>query len=216
MEGCGLVVTWPAQTKHVLPVAARTLPVPFWFFWATVRTIQSLRLWKRRKISKMPRAKQSARRKKFDYNRNRKNVKTKNKKKSNPRIEQWVLACVLILVELMQKHVIKAAAKTYQWPESRLIDWSSTLIHLCLKLIDPICSRNVPFSRVFYTFNTSIWPWTEYLSWNQLFDVRGWMYRGPLKPHLLFLMQLFEWYTDGWWKWSLVTVTGTKMSFYVK
>ncbi|CAI5642653.1 nucleolar protein 16 [Oreochromis niloticus] len=36
----------------------------------------------------MPRAKQSARRKKFDYNRNRKNVKTKNKKKSNPRIEQ--------------------------------------------------------------------------------------------------------------------------------
>lgn len=89
----------------------------FLIFWATVRAIQSLRLWKRRKISKMPRAKQSARRKKFDYNRNRKNVKTKNKKKSNPRIEQWVLACVLILVGMMQKHVVKAAAKTYQCPE---------------------------------------------------------------------------------------------------
>lgn len=57
--------------------------------------------------------------------------------------------------------------------------------------------------------------WTEYLSWNQLFDVRGWMYRGPLKPHLLFLMQLFEWYTDGGWKWSLVMVTGTKMSSFM-
>lgn len=129
-RGRGLVVTWPGQTKHVLPVATRTLPVPFWFFWATVRTTQSVQLWKRRKISKMPRAKQSARRKKFDYNRNRKNVKTKNKKKSNPRIEQWVLACVLILVGMMQKHVVKAAAKTYQWPESRLIDWSSTFFTL--------------------------------------------------------------------------------------
>lgn len=100
----------------------------FLIFWATVRAIQSLRLWKRRKISKMPRAKQSARRKKFDYNRNRKNVKTKNKKKSNPRIEQWVLACVLILVGMMQKHVVKAAAKTYQCPEK--VDCWSHLFHL--------------------------------------------------------------------------------------
>ncbi|XP_030603150.1 nucleolar protein 16 [Archocentrus centrarchus] len=35
----------------------------------------------------MPRAKQSARKKKFDYNKNRKNVKKKSRKKSKPRIE---------------------------------------------------------------------------------------------------------------------------------
>lgn len=38
----------------------------------------------------MPKAKQSARRKKFDYNKDRKKLKKKLIKKNNPRIEKYV------------------------------------------------------------------------------------------------------------------------------
>lgn len=38
----------------------------------------------------MPKAKQSARRKKFDYNKDRKKLKKKFIKKNNPRIEKYV------------------------------------------------------------------------------------------------------------------------------
>ncbi len=45
---------------------------------------------KHRKITNMPKAKKSGKRKRFDYNQDRKKMKKKFIKKYNPRIEKWV------------------------------------------------------------------------------------------------------------------------------